>query len=475
MRLYWAFLLSASTALVACGDDDSAGRLADAPPQSDAYVEPDTTVTLTVTYDGAPRAGVHTYFLAPDNTVVATVDTNASGVASAKLPLGGSVTAIDPFPRRVEALRAAGPGRAAAVEVGDNDLRSFLGVKPGDHLTLTDKTTPDGASFQLYAPVPTQGSISDYSVFTNCGNGNLYPGGGGSGSGSPDPGGYVFLRGCNGKADIVVVASGLGADEQQRALGVLVKADAALKEDELIDLRDLEYATPTERTFTYSNNTHSLQVEHTLVTPKGTFGPFVPDAGFESVATIGEPVLAGATSIVDTQVQTDNNRYHVIDAGAVTASYMLDLSNLLPRAIQSVAEYNVATKKLTWTEADDGAAADLSIAQFGVSNEARSWQWTLVAPYARGELVPPVLPTDVATWTPADGDNVYVLSLLNAKATGQYDAVRARALDAFTRSRNDGFTSFAVPSGRITTVQYYQLGVAKPAAQAATVRRAAKR
>src|SRR5512139_4072144 len=104
--------LVVSLFVVACGDDGGSGRLADAPPSTDAPPGPQP-VTLTVTDRGAPVAGVHVYFLNPDDSMVATVDTDTAGVASALLPSGGSVTAIDPFPRR------------AAVAANFNELRTF--------------------------------------------------------------------------------------------------------------------------------------------------------------------------------------------------------------------------------------------------------------------------------------------------------------------------------------------------------------
>src|ERR1041384_5152281 len=105
-----------------CGDDSKVGRLPDAPPPPDGAVDaamadasidamidaaidappdapPDAvvlTVALRITVDGEPVTGVPVHFQNADNSLVATVMTDATGVAETpKDQPGGYVTAIN--------------------------------------------------------------------------------------------------------------------------------------------------------------------------------------------------------------------------------------------------------------------------------------------------------------------------------------------------------------------------------------------
>src|SRR4051812_19002284 len=89
---YMRLFLILSVVLVACGDDSNVGGLPDAPAPPDAPSDGPVTppaVTLTVMLNGAPVAGVHTYFMNADSSVVKTADTDASGTASATMVAGG--------------------------------------------------------------------------------------------------------------------------------------------------------------------------------------------------------------------------------------------------------------------------------------------------------------------------------------------------------------------------------------------------
>jgi hypothetical protein len=91
-----------------------------------------------------------------------------------------------------------------------------------------------------------------------------------------------------------------------------------------------------------------------------------------------------------------------------------------------------------------------------VSPSERSWRWSIAAPYQRGALGFPTLPTDVATWTPGAQDDVQIDGLLNARVlVGGYDAVRARALDLRQAVADSGeLGGFVIgPTGRVLVVQ----------------------
>src|SRR5690349_21386214 len=114
--------------LVACGSDSKVGHLPDAPPPPEDAASPDAppapppTVMLTVTSNGVPLSRIRVYFQNADNSLVASAMTDDTGTAQAVMTAGGYVTAIDPFPASADA---------------PDELRTFSGVKPGDHLFLT--------------------------------------------------------------------------------------------------------------------------------------------------------------------------------------------------------------------------------------------------------------------------------------------------------------------------------------------------
>jgi hypothetical protein len=84
--------------LAACGDDDPVRHLDGGVIDSSMIDAPmNQPVTLTVTSDGAPQVGVKVYFQGADSSVISNAMTDASGVASALMPGGGFVTAVDPY------------------------------------------------------------------------------------------------------------------------------------------------------------------------------------------------------------------------------------------------------------------------------------------------------------------------------------------------------------------------------------------
>lgn len=429
MRLF----LILSVVLVACGDDSNVGSLPDAPQAPDAAPGDATVtpqpVTLTVTLNGAPVAGVHTYFLNADNSVVKTADTDVNGTASATMVAGGSVTAINPF----VSPPAGGP-------VPD-DLRTFLGVKPGDHLVLfKGGATPRDVTVTLTAPELLSANVTSYDVFTTCGttripvNNVLLP------LVPSDPTGTVTLSGCNGLADILVVANGFAGNEQIEPLASLYTANVAVADGTDIVLTG-DYSDLTDVKFEYTNlpdNVSSVTVSHTLTTSHGVLESFSGGIALDvptALITFSEPPVADAVGIIDATIQTNSSQHEVIQRKAVTASNTFDLAGLLPEFGDGTF-YNVTTKRVSWREADTGGRPDLTTVTLHVppgqqgsgAPPSRSWDWQLVAPYAPGgELTYPTLPTDVASWAPTASDNVTVEGLTNIKVPGGYDALRGQA------------------------------------------------
>ncbi len=385
---------------------------------------PGMPVALTVTRNGAPVAGVHTYFLNADSSLVATLDTDATGTASAVVEAGGSVTAIDPF-----------AASAAAVAVDGNDLRTFMGVEPGDQLALTQS---DSKSITFTLRIAAANTANVYDVLTSCGSASVVPGGG--------AGGRVTLFDCQGTADIVVVASALNGAIKVPVSG-LYHPNVALTQGGTVDLTADMYQPLTGVTFNYTNAPNAtISISHTLVSAAGRIAPFVTTFTGKPT-TLGEPTVPGATGIVDTAVSL-TSEHHVVDWGPLAATYMLDLNNLLPD-LTAAPSFSAATKLVSWTEGAAGAAPDLTTTTIDVarSDGSRHWHWTVAGPYTSGALAFPALPTDVADWAPSNSDRVAVTALTNAKVPGGYAAVRAHAHDV-----RDATGFVAGPSGRVVTV-----------------------
>lgn len=398
------------TLVGACGGGSSSGT-----PSPDAALDGTSIqpVTLTVSEGGAPRAGVHVYFVAADGTPIATVDTDAGGMASAMLPAGGSVTMIDPFPDTVE----------QAPTVGQNQLVSYLGVQPGDHLTLL-RSDRLPVSFALTAPAVT--GATDYDVVTTCGRDSLRP----DPAGGPTATGTVMLEGCRGTTDVAIVANRVDPTSHvSTPISGLFHA-GAVADGTAVTLND-PYAALVEQSFTIMNPPAGVQLDVSH-SPLAAHGPLEP---FELTLTgntgaLQEPVTT-ASSAVTVSYDLNGGNHRVLEWGALAADYQLDLAAALPREIAAPPTYDVAGGRLTWTEAAQGATPDASVALMGAARAAQSrkWSWTLIAPYTRGELRLPRLPTDVADWIPVAGDTAGVSQVTNLKLTGGYDALRTTKID----------------------------------------------
>ncbi|MBP9085652.1 MAG: hypothetical protein KBG15_06010, partial [Kofleriaceae bacterium] len=129
-------------AAVGCGDDPAkfadAAPVVDAPPAIDANQV--GVVKVTVERAGGPAASVPVAFQNADNSVVATspTSTDATGVASATMNPGGSVTVVLPA--------LTGPSARPT------EVFTFIGVKPGDELVVgrrTNLVSPSPATLKL--------------------------------------------------------------------------------------------------------------------------------------------------------------------------------------------------------------------------------------------------------------------------------------------------------------------------------------
>jgi hypothetical protein len=411
------------TLLVGCGDD-GVHHLPDAPEGIDAAT-PDApltgAVTLTVTQDGTPRADVAVYFLAADSTLVAKVPTNAQGVATATMGLGGSVTAIDPF-----STKSAG-----------RDVRTFVGVKPGDQLKLyVGGTAAQSVNFTL--TLPTDAFAFYYTVSTDCGSTQFFTGGG-SGSGGGPVGGPVTLDGCGATTDILIETY----DGNSMALGAIYKPNVAITEGGTVDLTAEAYTTPVPTaTINWSNvPTEYTQINgrYALASPKGFLRETYLTADVTEGAgtfTIPSPGVTGGIAITGSQPLPSNfiGQQTVVDwAPEGTAPIAVDLANTLLGTYSTTPSVSGATHTVTWA-ASPGVAPDFAHASLFANRpngkSSTFWSWDIVVPYATTTFTLPTLPTEIADLNFQATDSVAINELITAKVPGGYDAVRADILSS---------------------------------------------
>lgn len=384
-------------------------------------------VSLTITQDGNPRADVAVYFLAADNALVAKVSTNAQGVASATMGLGGSVTAIDSF----------------STKSSGRDLRTFVGVKPGDNLELQiGGTAAQSVATNFTLDLPTDAFASSYQVSTNCGD-LYFSTGGGSGSGSgvqAAVGGTSTLYGCGAMIDILVQTFDGGG----LPLGAIYKSGVALAEGGTVDLTAEPFVTPVPtQTITWSNIPAAyteLYARGGLASPKGYLTDVdvnpAPVAAGATTATITRPTVTGGIAITRSEPGPSNSigRQTLMDWAPQTAAPVaVDLANALLGTYTTMPSVSAATRTVTWT-ASAGATPDFAWATLsanrlvGASNT--SWDWSIVVPYATTTFTLPVLPTEIAELNFVATDDVNIDDLVTAKVPGGYDAVRATILSS---------------------------------------------
>jgi hypothetical protein len=447
-RLVRVSLLAVVLGLGGCGgcnDNNGVGRLPDASPPPDAM--PPDEVSLAVINQGVPAIGVPVYFLDADGSLASATVTDDSGSASAVVTAGGSVTAIRPFTTRPA---------PTATAIGDGDeLRTFLAVKPGDHLVLSRAAT-DSVTVVFDGAAPDGGnSDTSYQLVSTCGDGihTLSPGSSSNGSESPDPGATLDLAGCHGAADIAVVASGGGLDGPLS----LFHAGASVPPGPPVpvNLRGDAYTDASLVTFSYASAPDApIDVLHWPIVTKGPLGPYAATvaAGTTEVTagttevTIPEATVPATMEVIDSSFQVNLNRHEVIDWGPYAKDYAVDLSpsDVLLRESIDGPTFDIPTRKLAWTEATAGATPDLSVAAIQVTRGDATWRWEIAAPYSSSGIAFPQLPADAATWVPTTGDAASADVISQVKVTGGYNAVRAHIFDI-----NDdlGPTGYVIGSG----------------------------
>ena len=409
--------LSLMLFLVACGDD-GVRHTPDAAPTHDGAADSPIAdaapnpVTIAAVFNGAPVAGVHVYFQNADSTLVLATTTDATGTASAVMAAGGYVTAINPYGAQ-----------------NTDELDTFAGVKPGDHLVLHQAANA-GSAMTVNVVAPSDGKLNN-NVYSPCNTG-------GAGLAIPQVRGFLSaiengqmtLSNCGSATDFLVIADD-GTDYDY-----LYGSNMPVSDQGTVDLTGGTYSPTTVCTLTYTNlpSAQSLSIEADAIDPLGLiyiFGNETPSD--QPTATIHIPTFPGESDVLQT---TFNNiafsRQILLDWGHLGSAFTTDVG---ARALNNMASYVTFDQPThagsATLDTSAGTAADFSLLFLSVTRTSldKQWNWNIVAPFGASVALP-VLPTDVFDYNVGSADSAGVNTWINGKVPGGYDAVRDLVLSA---------------------------------------------
>ena len=431
-----------------CGGDKT-NHLADAPnnpPDSPPDAPPMGPVTLTVTSQGAPAVGVQVYFQNPDQSLVASPMTNASGDATATIEIGAFVTAIDPAPPPVVAF---------GVPTQADSLHTWAGVKPGDHLHLDlfpTGTTPTTGNITVIAPTDAQ--ATNYQLHTSCGEDfDITPPAVGSGfvavANAPVP---LTIDLCSANIDLLVETF----DVESQPLNSFFKANVAIADGDTVDLTDQTFATVNTVAFDYSNINIAItavSIAQTLIAGNGVVFNLLGSApvdGNAANAVLPIPDVTNAIVVTESDILPSDvvSRQRIFDWGPASANFALDVGGAVLHGYATAPAFDPASHAVTWQEVA-GVTGDVVLAQYHSfrldATLSHDWVWTIAAPRAMTPKVGyPVIPTDVFDFNTNATDSSDVRQLTNAKIPGGYDGIRALIMDDALNGQVAGATGHAV-------------------------------
>lgn len=386
--------------LAACGGTDP-GSSPDA--AIDTLVVTTGSVTVIVTERGVPVAGLPVFFRDADTASVSM--TGELGSVGFDLEARGSVTVLQPRSR-----------------YGTDQLSTFSEVEPGDvlHLDLEPLGPP---TTEVAITIPAAAGAAGYQLHTSCG---------GPFGAAPGPAQTFALEGCSsGTVDLLVLAY----DADSNLVASLFSGGRSLTAPITVTGT---YAAPTTNTLAYTNVDFSFLGVYQAIISSGrriyeatrgeTLEAGVTDKSFaiEQFGVTGATMLYSATPFpqpeaFDEQVVLDHQ-----PAGP----YSLDLRGALLPPYTSLGAFEIAARRLVWTEAAAGSRADLVRAGIRVSRDDIAWTWRIVAPRQAAPVVafpelPVLAPRDL---NPLAGDIVTVTELTNVDLPVAYAAeLRANA------------------------------------------------
>lgn len=370
---------------------------------------PSNAVKLHVTRAGLPVAGVAVFFQMGDSTKIASVVTNAAGLAWAVAPAGSFVTALDHG-------------------AGFDELTTFSAVQSGDTLELEIDPKGPTVTSTFTLEVPTAVNAVAYKVYSPCGEQAIE-------SASAD----ITLNGCPNPTDLVVVPLD---DEGSPVGGALYASNVDIK-GSTVDLKSNAYVPLAANEYKLTNVPATVQYIGLYGSFSAQYRAFEASAGADVItntATIGMrmPANAGVELTVATEFPTagEQGRERIYNWHAPTTTYNLDIASAqVPRYASAPIFTN---NMLTWTERSSGNEPDLVRADVHVYRDAfpqgRSWRWHIAAPRTGTMVKFPTLPVLDFDFNLHDGDIAGVDELQTISLPGGFAGVRTHPFDNVARA-----------------------------------------
>lgn len=396
-------------------------------------MQPDEVTVRVWSSSGAPVAGRAVAFLAPDDTPIAEVMTDATGAASAPMPDGGSVT-------------------IAAASTGTGGLRpklyTYLDVKNGDVLDVGSPATTAPTTFDITVTVPA-GAASTAQNFLFHSTCNLN-------AGNTTSSRQVTMKirtGCT-SADFYVEAQ----DASYRPISSLYVTGRAVSPGATIDVGST-FTPVVTSTFTVENAPSFSQITPALDLVVGDFYPVV--APFNSPITLTNGTgtkslthgsISGAS--LEKRVYIDDLRPQLyVTRNAAPDASTLDFDTAdLPSLLDDGA-WDATTSTVSWLEI--GAVTNVATASLRIRGGAdRDFVWMVVGPSSGGTLRFPTLPASLSEFAITPADDVTVAHVGIGALPGGYDRVRPLLLRVDDLSDSTAFFSPLQGSDRRNKLTY---------------------
>ena len=386
--------------LAACGDVTNNKHIADAPPGDGTSIDaPSAMVTVTMKHTAGAIVGTKVYFQANDSSVIATIATDANGVATAPMPNGGFVTVIDPDVT--------------------GEIRTWAGVKNGDSLTYDTSSTEIDSTVTFNIPRYVAPNGVTYTISTPCGSAANVTAPVGALGAFPVSVGLT----CGPTTDVLVETR----DPNLKLLSSFFVADQAITNNGTVDYSTKTYTAATTRSITLNNNTSlkSWTIEDDFENAQGDFfnGSATGTAANPSTASIVEPALPANVLDLLLIQEVVGTTVHAIETwGSTGGTVALDVSTMLLPDFSGAPAFDVASHTIAWTQAAESATPDYSLGLLGVTRGNTRFTWEMVTPTTTAVGFP-VLVDDAAMYNVLGSDTVAPRVLLE-KSPGGYDAVR---------------------------------------------------
>lgn len=408
-------LASSAATLLACGDEP-AKQFADAP-RADAAIDaatPDAAtsgiVEVTIVSAAGPVAGATVVFQNADDSVVGTKTTDAAGIASEVMNVGGSITAI--VVPQTPAVR------------GGPSVETFtvLAVKPGDKLKIrANGGTRLAPLVQVSVGLPPN-SFGTYELLSSCGtrtNGLTTNKGGSLDISVPST--------CTQASFLVKqeATSGSGGT----AAAAIYKANVALTNG-AFDLSDQAFTGLMVQNISGANMPEIVSLQSSVAPVLGGFLGEISESqaaimppGFPTFAGTFERVNTAATKqLVQMQVRGTNGFQQFV-AQANVGDVTIDGATALAPWVSDV-QFTQASSSFAITTTPAGnAPINGAFVRLGVGRKTGFINRQVIGPSAAA-LRLPILPTAQADFNVLVADSAFINDAGIISSPGGYDALR---------------------------------------------------